>query len=128
MTIGVTSDELAQQTRDEPRPVPPLEERIENVESVANEYAKETGSEIVVNELTHPFEAAVNAEDHTHIVVSPEEKTQKRCEQINTQRKENGVKPLEVITVEPLIAEDGKRISSTRIVNGEIDKHGNVLD
>jgi len=35
--------------------------------------------------------------------------------------------PLETIVVEHTLADDGKPISSTRIVEAEIDEHGNVL-
>lgn len=44
----------------------------------------------------------------------------------NKKRVETGLAPLKVEVVSMLNAEDGKRISSTRIRAGEIDIHGNV--
>jgi pantetheine-phosphate adenylyltransferase len=38
-----------------------------------------------------------------------------------------GVKPVKVITVELVKAEDGSKISSTRIRTGEIDQQGRRL-
>jgi pantetheine-phosphate adenylyltransferase len=38
------------------------------------------------------------------------------------------LRPLEIHTAPFVVAEDGRRISSTRIRRGEIDVHGRVLD
>jgi pantetheine-phosphate adenylyltransferase len=46
---------------------------------------------------------------------------------INEKRKEMGKKPIEVYRVECILAEDGRPISATRVVLGEIDEHGNLL-
>lgn len=127
-TVGVTSDELAQETRDEPRPIPDAVDRMEAVRSEANKYADRYNSDFVVNELNNPVEMAIEATDHTHIVASPEPKTQERCNHINDERRSRGYDPLVIVTVPPIFAEDGGRISSTRIVNGEIDQHGEILD
>jgi len=57
-------------------------------------------------------------------VVSPE--TKHGGEKINEIREERGFDPLEIEIVDHVRAEDGDIISSTRIVNGEIDEHGNL--
>jgi len=129
--IGVTSDELAQKTRDEERYVAPFAERKAAVEEEARRLAEEYNVSFTVRELDDPFAVAVEGGDvgqYTHIVVSPEEKTVRRAEELNERRQENGFAALEIVVVESVFAEDGERISSTRIMNGEIDEYGNLLE
>lgn len=63
--------------------------------------------------------------DFDAIVVSPE--TFETAQEINLKRVNNGKKPLKIIKIPFVLAEDGKPISSTRIFKGEIDKNGHVL-
>lgn len=128
--IGVTSDELAQKTRDEERYVAPFEERKVAVEEEARRLAEEYNVQFSVRELDDPFSVAMSeeADMYTHIVVSPEEKTIQRAEELNERRLENGFDTLEIVVVESVFAEDGERISSTRIMNGEINEHGELVD
>jgi len=58
-------------------------------------------------------------EDFDAIVVSPE--TQPTAEEINRRRTNLGKKPLEIIQIPFVLADDRKPISSTRIRNREID-------
>jgi len=53
--------------------------------------------------------------------------TREGGKRINEIRRENRHDPLEVV-VPHLVADDGDIISSTRIVTGEIDEHGTVID
>jgi len=64
-------------------------------------------------------------EDFDAIVVSPE--TVSAAKEINIERKKLGKKPLEIIQIPFVLAEDGKPISSTRIRNREIDENGNLI-
>jgi pantetheine-phosphate adenylyltransferase len=64
-------------------------------------------------------------EDFDAIVVSPE--TIKTAEEINNKRIQKGKKPLKIIQVPFVLAKDGKPISSTRIINKEIDEKGDIL-
>jgi pantetheine-phosphate adenylyltransferase len=64
-------------------------------------------------------------EDFDAIVISPE--TEKIALQINLKRVLMGKRPLKIIRVPFVLAEDGKPISSTRINNKEIDENGNLL-
>jgi len=57
------------------------------------------------------------------LVVSPE--TKATGERINDIREERGLDPLRIEVVDHVLAADGDIISSTRIVQGEIDEHGN---
>jgi pantetheine-phosphate adenylyltransferase len=63
--------------------------------------------------------------DYDAIVVSPE--TYFNALDINEKRKELGKKALKIVEIPHVLAEDGKPISSTRIVNKEINVSGKVL-
>ncbi|RLM57551.1 phosphopantetheine adenylyltransferase [Halobellus sp. Atlit-31R] len=123
VTVGLTSDELAPKTRHVDRYVRPFDERkadlVEELEPLATSYSRE----FEVRELTEPTGIATE-EKFDALIVSPE--TRDGGERINEIRRERGYDPLEIEVVGHVSAEDGKRISSTRIVRGEIDRHGNV--
>lgn len=63
--------------------------------------------------------------DFNAIVVSSE--TVKTAEEINKKRMEKGKKPLEIVKIPLILADDGVPISSTRIIKNEIDLNGRVL-
>jgi pantetheine-phosphate adenylyltransferase len=71
---------------------------------------------------------AATRDDVDALVVSPEAKAQRRANEINRQRVKDDLSRLEIHTAPFVVAEDGTRISSTRIRNGEIDAHGRILD
>jgi len=64
-------------------------------------------------------------EDYDVIVVSPE--TKFNALEINKKREEQGNKLLDIVEIPHVMAEDGRPISSTRIIKKEIDKEGKVL-
>lgn len=123
--LGVTSDTLATQTRHEPRPIPSFSKRKTALKEELDALADTYNREYEINKLTDPAGGVDENPDVTHLIVSPE--TFSRGESLNETRVENGLEPLSIEIVDPLLADDGKRISSTRIVNGEIDEHGNTL-
>lgn len=63
--------------------------------------------------------------DFEAIIVSPE--TKPTAEEINQKRKQQRKKPLQIIIVPFVLAEDNQPISSTRIRKKEIDENGTVL-
>ena len=122
VTVGLTDDDLAPETRSVDRHVRPYEERRADLESELRAFAEEHDREFEIRELTDPFGIAVEPKFDV-LIVSPE--TIDGGEKVNEIRRENGAEPLELEVVDHVPAEDGERISSTRIVAGEIDEHGN---
>jgi pantetheine-phosphate adenylyltransferase len=123
VTVGLTSDELAPRTRNVDRHVRPFEERRRALAEELSRYAAEYDREYEVRELTEPTGIATRPRFDA-LVVSPE--TREGGEEINRIRRERGLDPLRIEVVPHVVAEDGERISSTRIVRGEIDEHGRV--
>jgi pantetheine-phosphate adenylyltransferase len=123
LTVGLTSDALAPETRHEPRYVRPFEERKADLEAELEPMAREAGREFEVRRLEEPTGIAVEPQ-YDALIVSPE--TKPGGEKINEIREERGLEPLDVVVVDHMLAEDGDIISSTRIVRGEIDEHGNL--
>lgn len=123
VTVGLTSDSLAPRTRHEDRKVRPYEERKADLEAELVEYAEKHGTDYEILELREPTGVATE-ERFDALVVSPE--TEMGGNRINELRRERGYDPLELEVVDHVYAKDGERISSTRIVRGEIDEHGNL--
>jgi len=64
-------------------------------------------------------------EDFDYIVVSP--KTYKTAVLINKKRQKTNKKPIKIVKIKFILAQDKKPISSTRILKGKIDRGGNLL-
>ena len=58
------------------------------------------------------------------IIVSFE--TKEVAKKINKKRNERGLKEMNIIAIPLVLAKDEKKISSTRIINGEIDNNGKI--
>ena len=123
LTVGLTSDELAPRTRNEDRYVRPFEERRADLEAELSSMAEAFGREFEVRELEEPTGVA-DEPGLDVLVASPE--TVDGAERVNEKRKAKGLEPLEIEVVDHVYADDGDVISSTRIVAGEIDEHGNL--
>jgi pantetheine-phosphate adenylyltransferase len=120
VVIGLTSDEMARESRT--RPVRDYETRLENLRHTLK---KELGVEdFRVIKIADQCGSSIY-EDFDFIVVSPE--TEPMAQKINRLRAKRGLKPLKISVIEYQLARDEIRISSTRIFEGEIDEHGNVL-
>ena len=124
VTIGLTSDELAPQTRATARDIRPYEERREMLDEELSEYAARYDREYEIRTLTKPTGVATESRFDA-LVVSPE--TEPGGRRINEIREEHGIEPLRIEVVDHVLAADGEIISSTRILEGEIDEHGNLL-
>ena len=125
VTVGLTSDDLAPETRHEPRRVRPFEERRTALEAELRPLADAAGRAFEVRKLETPTGIATEPGFEV-IVVSPDTLT--GAERINELREDRGLDPLQIELVDHVPAEDGDPISSTRIVRGEIDPHGNLRE
>ncbi|WP_254863424.1 phosphopantetheine adenylyltransferase [Halovivax gelatinilyticus] len=123
VTVGLTSDSLAPATRHVDRYVRPFDDRAADLESELETFADRHGRSFEIRTLEEPTGIATEPQFDA-LVVSPETVTGGK--RINEKRRERGHDPLEIVVVPHTRAEDGEIISSTRIVNGEIDEHGNL--
>ena len=123
LTVGLTSDDLAPRTRNEDRYVRPFEERRVDLEAELSSMAEAFGREFEVRKLEEPTGVA-DEPGFDVLVASPE--TADGAERVNEKREVEGLDPLEIEVVGHVYADDGDVISSTRIVAGEIDEHGNL--
>jgi len=116
--IGLATGELIKNKRG----VKPLIER----KKILEEYLEK--KQLIRKTIIIPIKDRYGltlTEDFDAIVVSPE--TTKTAEEINTKRIQKGKKPMKIIQIPFVLAEDGKPISTTRIINREIDENGIVL-
>ena len=123
LTVGLTSDDLAPRTRNEDRYVRPFEERRVDLEAELSSMAEAFGREFEVRKLEEPTGVA-DEPGFDVLVASPE--TADGATRVNEKRVAKGLDALEIEVVDQVHAEDGDVISSTRIVAGEIDEHGNL--
>ena len=72
--------------------------------------------------LDDPYGPTINDSTVHALVVS--RMTKKMADKINTIRRRRGLKPLSVVSIGMVVAEDFEPISSTRIRAGEIDREG----
>ena len=123
VTVGLTSDELANQSRYRDRYVRPFAARKRDLRVELAAFAERFERTYEIRKLTEPTGIAVEP-GFDVLIVSPE--TETGGERINEIRDEEGLDPLRIEVVDHERAEDGGHISATRIVNGEIDEHGNL--
>jgi pantetheine-phosphate adenylyltransferase len=123
VTVGLTSDELASQTRHVERPVRFFEERQPALEAELADIAEDYDRDFEVRKLESPTGIATEPQFDV-LIVSPE--TKETGERINDIREERDLDPLDIEVVDHVRAEDDGIISSTRIVQGEIDEHGDL--
>lgn len=125
VTIGLTSDKFVSRFK-----FPPSSLKIENFKLKINSYAHRKQileSWLVQHRLHHrsailpiddPYEPAASA-DYDALIVTQD--NIKRGEEINSRRVSSRLKPVKLIEVPIIPAEDGRPISSTRLRNGEVD-------
>jgi pantetheine-phosphate adenylyltransferase len=136
--IGLVSDEMAKISKN--REVGKYKDRQKELENWIKKPAKNSGilagppeskgfggeikKSFRIVEINDRFGPALK-EDFDYIVVSPE--TYETAVLINKERQKLNKKPIEIVRIEFVLAEDGKPISSTRIFKGEIDREGKLL-
>ena len=119
--IGLTSDEFVQKKGK--NPIHKYDERLKNLTSII--FKKFPNSYFEISQLHNDFGPAVFEKEVQALVVSDETKNQGNI--LNKLRTEHNLSPVEIIVVPMTLAKDGKRISTTRIKNSEIDSDGNLL-
>ncbi|MGC8496902.1 MAG: inosine/xanthosine triphosphatase [Thermoplasmata archaeon] len=116
--IGLTSDLYVRDHKI--LNIDPYEYRKSALKKVVEKY----GKDYVIVPINDKYGASISS-DFDVIVVSME--TQKTAIEINKIRTDKNLKPLKIITVDYIMAEDLMPISSSRILKGEIDKNGTRL-
>ena len=127
--VGLTGTELAAETRSDPGHAELLgsfEERHDALAAELDRIGAAYTSSFRIVELATPLGPAATRADLDALVVSPEAKAQRRAYELNQTRTESGLDPVEIHTPPFIVAEDGERISSTRVRDGEIDVHGRL--
>lgn len=124
--IGLTTDDFVKRMK-KSHAVDCYEKRLEELEKFLKEKAFRERAEIIpIDDRFGPTigESPLNYEIDG-IVVS--EETEPGAEEINWIRVKEGKKPLLIVVVSMVLAEDGKPISSTRIRRQEVDRYGRLI-
>lgn len=119
--IGLTGDELAKRKGKNLRHT--YEQRLNTLKKLID-YRFQNKS-YVISKLDNDFGPAVIEGDVEALVVSDE--TAHQGDALNSLRAQRNLGRVDVIVVPMVLAGDGKRISTTRIRNMEIDSDGNML-
>ena len=119
--IGLTGDALAK--RRGKKPLHNYQKRLENLNSLLSK--KFPKSSFVISKLENDFGPAVLERGVEALVVSDETSSQGNV--LNQLRSEKNLPPVKIVIVPMCLAKDGKRISTTRVKNLEIDTDGNLL-
>jgi pantetheine-phosphate adenylyltransferase len=118
--IGLTSDEFA--IKKGKKLLHHYSQRFESLKNVIDKNFPNSHYEI--NKLDNDFGPAVLKSEVEALVVSEEKIGQ--GEVLNKLRSQKHLSPVAVVSVPMVLAKDGKRISTTRIKNSEIDTEGNL--
>lgn len=120
--IGLCTDEFVKKLS-KPHVVESYERRLERLKSFLAKNGLLSRAEII--SLRDPYGPTISDRNIEALVVSVE--TARTAYRINEIRRERGLKPLDVIVIDMVLAEDERSISTTRIRKGEIDHEGRVL-
>jgi len=116
--IGITNGEMLKNKKN----VKPFNKRVNEIKNYLS--AKGYENRVVIKEIFDKYGPIIDG-DYDIIIVSPE--TFENAKDINIKRIENGKKSLKIIKIDYVLADDNKPISSTRILNKEIDEDGKVM-
>jgi len=116
--IGLTTEEITKRKKD----LKTFEQREKAIIDYLSE--KKLSNHVIIKPIKDKYGPSIEKEFDA-IVVSPE--TVKTAEEINRKRKKIGKKPLKIIQIQFVLAEDGIPVSSSRIKKGEIDADGRIL-
>jgi pantetheine-phosphate adenylyltransferase len=122
--IGISSDNFASIVKNKIKLNHNYEERVKNLrETIEKKFDRRVNYTIA--KLDNEFGPTVTLGLVDALVASSE--TARKGKEINNIRRINRLKPISIVAVDILKAEDGGPISSTRIRAGEIDASGKIL-
>ena len=119
VTIGLTSNKMAATLKR--REVEDFRDRKKELEDFITQDFSTKAKIVKIEDKFGP----TLEEDFDYIVVPPS--TYPTAVLINQERQKRNRKPIEIVKIEFVLADDGKPISSTRILEGEIDRQGKML-
>jgi len=119
--IGLTSDQFAQKKGK--TLLNGYLQRYQNLEKIITKNFPNTKYEI--SKLENDFGPAVLEKDVEALILS--EETAFQGKELNRLRRQRNIPDVEIIVVPMVVAKDGKRISTSRIKNSEIDVDGNIV-
>ena len=119
--IGLTSDELAKKKGKKLNH--DYEHRFQTLKQTIEKKFPEKS--YTISKLDNDFGPAVIEGNVQALVVSDE--TAHQGEVLNKLRSERNLPPVQTVIVPMVLAQDGQRISTTRIRNSEIDTQGNLI-
>lgn len=122
LVVGLTSDEMLK-SHPKSHFVAPFDERRKILLNFLDNLGALERVQIVP--LNDPYGPTVDDEEVDALVASYE--TFGRGDEINAIRRKKGFKPLKLIIIDAVLAEDGLPISTTRIRRGDIDQEGHAL-
>jgi len=120
--IGLSSDQLARELRKN-HEVASYEQRLKELRSFLRTQGVFDRAKIVP--LDTPYGITLSTTIAEALVVSKE--TEHVGITINNKRVASGIKPLDLVVIDMVPAEDCIPISTTRIRHGEIDREGHLL-
>ena len=122
--IGVTSDEFAGEVKGKAKIHHSYDVRTAALtKAIRNKFGDVNYS---ISKLHTTFGPAVLSGEVEVLVASSD--TSVRGKELNKIRQANGLKPIAIVVVEMVKADDGRPISSTRIRLGQIDGSGRLLN
>lgn len=120
VTIGLTSNKMAATLKK--REVEDFRDRKKELEdSIVQDFS----AKAKIIKIEDKFGPTLE-EDFDYIVVCPS--TYPTAILINGERQKRKRKPIKIVKIEFVLADDGKPISFTRILKGEIDRQGKMLE
>jgi pantetheine-phosphate adenylyltransferase len=119
--IGVTSEDFAKSLH-KPHKVDSYGKRRGDLERLLKRWRVLSRARVVP--LHDRFGPTVTASNIDALVVS--KRTIRTAYEINAKRRAKALRPLEIVPIDLLLAEDRRPISSTRIRRGKIDRRGRL--
>jgi pantetheine-phosphate adenylyltransferase len=122
--IGLSSDEFAEKLiKQKNHVIANYEKRLTELKEFLGQHNFLEHAEIIP--LNDAYGITLSLRHLDALVVSQE--TEYMAQEINKKREKKGLKPLKIIVIEMVPAENCVPISTTRIRRGEIDREGHLL-